>query len=192
MFDVDMRLRPSGSKGPVASQFRGFVAYHDQEAELWEHMALTRARPLAGDPGLSREVQEAITGLLARPRDRRRVFREVAAMRQVIEREKGEGDGWDLKIAPGGLIDLDFLAQALVLAHASERPDLVGLPTPAVFPAASMSGHLDPADAATLADGFRRRAWRSRAAGAPRRGARTGQADLPFGAARAVSAYSGS
>ncbi len=152
LFDIDMRLRPSGTKGPVASQFSGFAAYYEGEAELWEHMALTRARVIAGTPALNVRVREAVAAILWRPRDRAAVFREVAAMRALVAREKGEGaaDRRDLKLAPGGLLDLDFLAQALVLSGASEHPALVGRSTSSVLSEAGRLGLLDAADAATL------------------------------------------
>ncbi len=114
LYEVDLRLRPQGGKGPVASQFRGFVNYQKSEAELWEHMALTRARVIAGDERVrSARRRTTIADILATPRDPAHVFKEVAAMRELIAQEKGDDDPWDLKLARGGLTDLDFIAQAL-------------------------------------------------------------------------------
>ncbi|HEV7874843.1 MAG TPA: bifunctional [glutamine synthetase] adenylyltransferase/[glutamine synthetase]-adenylyl-L-tyrosine phosphorylase, partial [Enterovirga sp.] len=79
---------------------------------------------------------------------------EVAGMRDLIAREKGEGDGWDLKLAPGGLMDLDFIAQALVLVHAHRHP-LAGLPTQAVLVRAGELGLVDVETSATLVDAHR-------------------------------------
>ena len=93
--------------------------------------------------------------MIGRPREAEDVFRDVAAMRGLIEKEKGRGGPWDLKIAPGGLIDLDFLAQAIVLADASRQPGLAGLSAPAVFEAAAASGRLEAADARTLVEAHR-------------------------------------
>src|SRR5579872_3618367 len=69
LYDVDLRLRPSGRKGPLATQFRGFAAYQRHEAEAWEHMALTRARPIAGDAELAKEIDRTVGGVLRKARD---------------------------------------------------------------------------------------------------------------------------
>jgi glutamate-ammonia-ligase adenylyltransferase len=150
LYEVDLRLRPQGGKSPLATQFRGFTAYQASDAEMWEHMALTRARPLAGDESLGAEAAGAIREVLTLPRDRAHVYREVRSMRALIAREKGEGDPFDVKLAAGGLTDLDFLAQALQLAHAHRHPELAGLPTARVLEAAAPLGLLDEADARLL------------------------------------------
>jgi glutamate-ammonia-ligase adenylyltransferase len=155
LYDVDLRLRPQGGKGPLASQFRGFVSYQRTEAELWEHMALTRARVLAADDGFGEELQSALRDILAKERDPKHVFGEVRIMRDLIAKEKGEDDPWDLKLAAGGLTDLDFLAQALVLAHAHRHPSLIRLSTAATFAEAQQRGLLDASDARDLIDAHR-------------------------------------
>jgi glutamate-ammonia-ligase adenylyltransferase len=155
LYEVDLRLRPSGSKGPIATQLSAFTAYHARDAELWEQMALTRARPLAGDAGLCAIVRETLREILARPRDRASVFSEIAAMRSLIAAEKGEGDGWDLKLAAGGLTDLDFLVQAIVLSEANAHPDLVGLAADAVLVRADEIGGLPPGAAPVLLEARR-------------------------------------
>ncbi len=152
LYEVDLRLRPAGNKGPVATQFRGFLAYQREEAELWEHMALTRARVICGDPDFAAEAQAVIAETIGLERDPAMVAREAHAMRALIARQKGEGDAYDLKLAPGGLTDLDFIAQTLVLSHARRHPNLVGLPPGEVFPAAAAAGLLDERDAALLSD----------------------------------------
>jgi glutamate-ammonia-ligase adenylyltransferase len=126
LYEVDMRLRPSGSKGPVATQFRSFLAYHEGEAETWERMALTRARAIAGDPDFAREAEAAIAAILRRPRAAPALAGDIVAMRSLIAEEKGDDGPWDLKMAPGGLVDLEFIAQYLMLAHAASDPDIVG------------------------------------------------------------------
>ena len=140
LYEVDLRLRPQGGKGPVASQFRGFVQYQTSEAELWEHMALTRARVIAGDTPFGERVETAITNILAAPRDAATVFKQVTEMRELIAQEKGDDDPWDLKLARGGLTDLDFIAQGLVLAHPDKIDTQPGASTPQVIAAASESG----------------------------------------------------
>jgi glutamate-ammonia-ligase adenylyltransferase len=155
LYQVDMRLRPSGNKSPAATQFSGFEAYHQGEAEIWEEMALTRARVVAGDVGLAARAQAAIAAILKRERDPAKVAAAVLEMRQLIAKEKGEGDPWDLKLAAGGLTDLDFLAQFLVLAHASRHDGLPAPDTATVFEAARAAGLLTPADAGFLIEAHR-------------------------------------
>jgi [glutamine synthetase] adenylyltransferase / [glutamine synthetase]-adenylyl-L-tyrosine phosphorylase len=152
LYDVDLRLRPQGGKGPVASQFRGFVAYQQSEADLWEHMALTRARVLAGDEAFGKRVTEAVTAIIDTPRTAAAVFPEVRAMRDLIAREKGDADPWDLKLARGGLTDLDFIAQALTLAYGAQHPALFGHPTETTFLVAREAGLLSEPDARLLVD----------------------------------------
>jgi glutamate-ammonia-ligase adenylyltransferase len=152
LYDVDLRLRPQGGKGSVAAQFKGFVAYQQSEAELWEHMALTRARVLAGDESFGADVAQAVKDILTTARDPKQVFKEVRAMRELIAQEKGDDDPWDLKLARGGLTDLDFLAQGLVLAYASSHPSLIGLSTEGTFAEAQVRGLLPEADARALTE----------------------------------------
>ena len=156
LYEVDLRLRPGGGQGPVAVQCRSFRSYHAEEAELWEHMALTRARVVAGDAGLGAALDAEIRALVARPRDPAEVRRAVREMRALVEREKGHRGPLDLKLAPGGLLDLDFLAQALVLGLAHRRPDLVGLGAGAVFAKAAAHGDLPRPDAESLSEAYRR------------------------------------
>ena len=118
LYDIDLRLRPSGRKGPVATSLAGFVAYQMGDAETWEHMALTRARAVAGDRSLCIEVETAIDGILAVPRSRARIARDVIAMRRLVAKEKGDARVWDLKQARGGLLDVEFTAQFIILVHA--------------------------------------------------------------------------
>jgi glutamate-ammonia-ligase adenylyltransferase len=155
LYEVDMRLRPSGTKGPVASQYHGFLAYHRSEAELWEHMALTRARPVAGNSNLAEKAMAAIRDVVAAPRPAAEVYGQVADMRELVAREKGEEDPWNLKLAAGGIMDLDFLAQALVLAQSHAHRGLLGLGTPAVIAEAGRAGLLDPDSSTRLSDAYR-------------------------------------
>jgi glutamate-ammonia-ligase adenylyltransferase len=155
LYEVDLRLRPQGGKGPVASQFRGFLNYQQTEAELWEHMALTRARVLVADREFGPRVEAAIKDIVGASRDRSKVVREVRAMRELIAQEKGDDNPWDLKLARGGLTDLDFIAQALVLAHGAENQVLIGLPAEEVFAQAQKAGVLGEGDARALTDAHR-------------------------------------
>ena len=115
LYELDLRLRPSGNKGPVATHFAAFSKYQRTDAWTWEHMALTRARAVAGDAGLAAAVDAEIERILSLPRDRAKIAKEASDMRALIEKEKPPHDKWDLKLIPGGLIDLEFIAQYAVL-----------------------------------------------------------------------------
>ncbi len=115
LYEVDMRLRPSGNKGPVATRLRAFAKYQFEEAWTWEHMALTRARLIAGDAELMDATRAVIAAVLAKPREEAKTAKDVAEMRAMISKEKPPRDIWDLKLIPGGLIDIEFIAQHLAL-----------------------------------------------------------------------------
>ncbi len=140
LYEVDMRLRPSGRKGPLATQFSAFVLYQRDEAETWEHMALTRARVIAGDASLAADVARAIRDTLTRRRDPAAVAREVAKMRALIAQEKGDRDPWDLKLVRGGLMDIEFVAQYATLAFAHARPDILDVSTRRTIDKAGRAG----------------------------------------------------
>lgn len=115
LYEVDMRLRPSGNKGPVATRINAFARYQREEAWTWEHMALTRARPIAGDESLMQEAEAIIGEIVAMKRDRARIARDVAEMRALIDQEKPPSGPFDFKLIPGGLIDMEFIAQFLAM-----------------------------------------------------------------------------
>jgi len=155
LYDVDLRLRPSGRKGPLATQLSAFSLYQREEAETWEHMALTRARVIAGDAGLAREIAGVVAATLRARREPHKLARDVRQMRELIAREKGESDPWDLKLISGGLIDIEFAAQYLTLAHAHERPELLDVSTRATLARAGELGLISSDDAAALVDAHR-------------------------------------
>ena len=101
LYDVDMRLRPSGGKGPLATQFSSFIDYQSKEAETWEHMALTRARPIAGDRRLGEQTKEAIHALLTRRRGDG-LRHDVAEMRRLIAPRKATATRGISSLRPGG------------------------------------------------------------------------------------------
>jgi glutamate-ammonia-ligase adenylyltransferase len=125
LYQVDMRLRPSGDQGPIASALAGFRKYQESDAWTWEHMALTRARAIAGPPALSRAIGAAIRAALARPRDPVKLVKDVAEMRRRVEREFPARGPFDVKYARGGLLDCDFIAQYLQLRHGCDRPEVL-------------------------------------------------------------------
>jgi glutamate-ammonia-ligase adenylyltransferase len=155
LYEVDLRLKPDASKSPPATQFSTLIDYHRQGAETWELMALTKARVVAGDDALARRLRDHIAATLARPRDPHRVAADARAMRATLAKEKGAEDGWDLKRAAGGLTDLDFLAQWLVLAHAHAHRELLRTRADEIIASASDIGLLATADAQTLIAAWR-------------------------------------
>ena len=121
LYEVDMQLRPTGSKGPVAVSFAAFEDYYDREAETWELLALTRARVVwATSDAFAAQAAAAIDDALRRPRDPKRTAVDVREMRELMERERPPKGAWDLKLSPGGLVDVEFAAQHLQLIHAAE------------------------------------------------------------------------
>ncbi len=115
LYEVDMRLRPSGNKGPVATRINSFEKYQREEAWTWEHMALSRARLICGDANLTEAAERIISDVLSQKRDTAKVARDVGEMRELIDKEKAPENGWDLKLIPGGVIDIEFIAQYLAL-----------------------------------------------------------------------------
>ncbi|MEW9806786.1 bifunctional [glutamine synthetase] adenylyltransferase/[glutamine synthetase]-adenylyl-L-tyrosine phosphorylase [Mesorhizobium sp. ZMM04-5] len=115
LYELDLRLRPSGNKGPVATHVDAFRKYQRNDAWTWEHMALTRARVVAGDADLGAEIEADVVEILSLPRDGAKIAAEAAEMRALILEEKPPRDEWDVKLAPGGLIDLEFIAQVATL-----------------------------------------------------------------------------
>ena len=150
LYEVDMRLRPSGQKGPVATQLTSFVDYQAKEAWTWEHMALTRARVVSGPPALAAKVEAAIRDVLVRPRDRARIAADVRDMRQRIVAEKGTDNIWDLKQVRGGLVDLEFMAQYLQLVGAASHPDVLDQNTMHAFRKLERAGLLSGEHAGVL------------------------------------------
>lgn len=112
LYEVDMRLRPTGSKGPVSVRLSTFDAYYAKEAETWEFMVLTRARVVwASDPAFGEGVAAAIEAALRRPRPGVDVAADVRRMRGLMDRERRPHGFWDLKLSPGGQVDAEFAAQ---------------------------------------------------------------------------------
>src|SRR4051794_14001627 len=150
LYDIDMRLRPSGRAGPLASHIESFAHYQEREAWTWEHMALTRARVISASPAFRSRIERVIRDALARARETSGTAMDVADMRRAIAMEKGEDDLWDLKYASGGLVDIDFIAQYLQLVHAAEKPDILDVSTLQVLDHAARLGVLSQSDAEIL------------------------------------------
>lgn len=142
LYEVDMRLRPSGNAGPLATSFEAFAKYHDESAWTWEHMALTRARCITGDPQLCARLGDLLQRILTRPRDLAALYGDVADMRKRIEKEHGQASPWAVKHVRGGLVDIEFIAQCLQLHHAAERPSILRADTKAALIALGKAGIL--------------------------------------------------
>jgi len=150
LYDVDMRLRPSGNKGPIATSLESFRLYHKSEAWTWEHMALTRARIIVADPAMRAAVRRAIRATLTRARDPETLRADVADMRLRMATEHKAATPWQVKHRRGGLVDIEFVAQYLQLRWAAEHPSILKGATAAVLAEARALGLLKDADAAIL------------------------------------------
>jgi [glutamine synthetase] adenylyltransferase / [glutamine synthetase]-adenylyl-L-tyrosine phosphorylase len=150
LYQVDMRLRPSGQAGPLATQLGSFVHYQENEAWTWEHMALTRARVITGSPDFGRDVDAVIKDILRRPRDAALIAGDVVEMRGAIATEKGDANPWDLKYVKGGLVDLEFIAQYLQLVHAHAEPSILDTSTARVLDIARQLKLISVEDAEVL------------------------------------------
>ncbi len=119
LYKVDMRLRPSGRAGPIATTLAAFRRYQTDEAWTWEHMALTRARVIAGSEPLGGEVASAIADVLAAPHDAAGVRKDAAAMRRRLAEahETAAAHPWEVKLGPGRMMDIELLAQTGALIH---------------------------------------------------------------------------
>ncbi len=117
MYALDMRLRPSGNKGPIAVSLESFKHYHEWDAWTWERMALTRARVVAGPTDLRRRVGLAIEAAIRRQQEPDRIRMNATTMRERMSRELRPHGPWDVKLRPGGLVDIEFIAQSLQLLY---------------------------------------------------------------------------
>ncbi len=115
LYEVDVRLRPSGRQGPVATSIESFRNYQSHEAWTWEHLALTRARVLAGDPGLATEVEAFRREIITEKGQGAAVLQDVADMRARLAEAKPGAGGWDAKFGPGRMMDIELLAQTVAL-----------------------------------------------------------------------------
>ncbi len=145
LYPVDMRLRPSGKSGPVAVRLDGFLNYQEKEAWTWEHLALTRARPIAGPAALQSRLREQIRQVLTLPHDREKVASDVHEMRAMIQKEKGTSELWHTKNHEGGLVDAEFIVQFLQIVHAAREPAILSQNTVEAVQNLIKAGILNPA-----------------------------------------------
>ncbi len=150
LFEIDMRLRPSGNAGPLASELEGFLRYQRQDAWAWEHLALTRSRIVAGPSALSQDIMQGIEAILSAKRKPGELARALVDIRAKIAASHPPRDAFDVKYSSGSLIDLDFLAQYILLCHAHDYPELAANQSIAIFEQAAALGILETADAERL------------------------------------------
>jgi len=125
LFDIDLRLRPQGGSGLLVSSIDAFRRYQRESAWTWEHQALTRARFCAGEAAVGAAFEEERRAILRMRRDEAKLQEDVLSMReQLLQGHPNESDLFDLKHDRGGMIDIEFIVQMLVLAHAHGRPEL--------------------------------------------------------------------
>lgn len=158
LYEVDTRLRPSGSSGPLVSSLTAFALYQHDAAWTWEHQALARARGVAGDPALIARFEQIRREALSAPREPQSLRGEVREMRQRMRRElsRGSEDKFDLKQDPGGIADIEFMVQYAVLAWAHAHPFLLDFTDTIRLLERLAEASLMPAqDARLLADAYR-------------------------------------
>jgi len=127
LYEVDMRLRPSGASGLLVSDIRAFDEYQREDAWTWEHQALVRARVVGGDPELAARFEVVRREVLSRVRDGAALRQEVREMRERMRQElvRGGADQFDIKQGAGGIADIEFMVQYGVLRWAHEHPELL-------------------------------------------------------------------
>jgi glutamate-ammonia-ligase adenylyltransferase len=150
LYDVDLRLRPSGRSGPVATALDSFTIYQRKEAWTWEHMALTRARVVSAPSEFGRRIERFIHEILCMKREPQKIVGDIREMMSLIAKEKGSAGHWDLKYTSGGLVDIEFIVQFLSLTHASSTPEILNTNTIRVLEQAQKLGVLRAADGELL------------------------------------------
>ena len=152
LYEVDLKLRPFGSDGAVAVSLKALADYYAKDAETWELLALTRARVAwTTSEAFGAEVAALVATVLKAPRDRAAIAADTRAMRRLMDKERPPKGLWDLKLSPGGLVDIEFAAQFLQIVSAEVGGPLVRHTGEAL---AACAGLADEADLATLRDAW--------------------------------------
>jgi glutamate-ammonia-ligase adenylyltransferase len=154
LYTTDLRLRPSGNKGPIATSLVAFDRYQAQAAWTWEHMALTRARVVTGTPKLQQAIRAVVNRTLTAERDAAKLIIDVADMRDRLAAHHRVQSGWDVKHRRGGLVDVEFITQYLQLRWAHRHPEILRTNLGEALEQAGALGLLTLTDADTL-----HRAW---------------------------------
>lgn len=154
LYEIDTRLRPSGNAGLLAIHIDTYLAYLQHEAWTWEHQALVRARLIVGSPDFEQRFGQIRQHILSLPRDQLKLRQEVLDMRQKLRQHHGESTA-DVKHSIGGIVDLEFISQYLVLAHAAEYPALYEYSDNIrILAAAAQAGLLSEEQAQALAEAY--------------------------------------
>jgi [glutamine synthetase] adenylyltransferase / [glutamine synthetase]-adenylyl-L-tyrosine phosphorylase len=156
VFRVDLGLRPEGHKGPLAVSLGGLKDYYQHRGRLWERQSLLRARPVAGDPELVARVMQVIRAFAYDAPLSPDAIKEITSMRRRIERERTQdgAERWDIKVGFGGLVDIEFVAQAYQLYYGGTLPTLRFLSTWNLLEALAQEGLLRREDSHTLQDAY--------------------------------------
>jgi glutamate-ammonia-ligase adenylyltransferase len=145
LYDIDTRLRPSGTDGMLAVSLESFARYQREQAWTWEHMALLRARPVFGSPAARADLREVIEQTLRQQRDPQALIAESARMRAEIARHKRPSGPFDIKLGPGGLVDLEFAVHTLQLRHGIGLDPHLEVALAALHEAGLVDSDIDPA-----------------------------------------------
>lgn len=154
LYEVDVQLRPSGRAGPVAVKMSSFENYYRDDAWTWEFMALTRIRPVTGDEELGRRIVDVTRNALRLKAADPKITEDVSDMRRRMARERPSRSKWDVKLAPGGLVDIEFVIQHAILTSAADVPGAVIPTSMDAIHALRDAGRLSAEDAAVLVEGL--------------------------------------
>ncbi|MCH2547585.1 MAG: bifunctional [glutamine synthetase] adenylyltransferase/[glutamine synthetase]-adenylyl-L-tyrosine phosphorylase [Alphaproteobacteria bacterium] len=153
LYEIDTRLRPLGSDGPLAASFEAYSQYFETSAWTFEYMALTRARAIISPTALKADIEYVIHNMLTSARDAQRIRADVHAMRQKVEQGLHTTNPWNIKYIRGGLMDIDFIAQYFQLLHGNRYPEILSPSSQAVFVQLELLGILDKKTAEILKQG---------------------------------------
>ncbi|MDO4904351.1 MAG: bifunctional [glutamate--ammonia ligase]-adenylyl-L-tyrosine phosphorylase/[glutamate--ammonia-ligase] adenylyltransferase [Lautropia sp.] len=158
LFEVDLRLRPNGNAGMLVSSRQAFEVYQQEAAWVWEHQALTRARHCAGTPSIGRFFETLRAGILAKARDQAPLAEEIRSMRRKMHDGHPNDSGlFDIKHDPGGMVDIEFMVQYLVLAFSHRFPELLdNKGNIELLRRASAAGLIRPEQGYVIGDAYRR------------------------------------
>lgn len=142
LYDVDMRLRPSGNDGSLSTQFKSLDIYFDKTAQNWEYMALTRARVIMAEPEFAKNINDLIHKKLTKPHNKQVLADDIIHLQQRIAKQHSIANKWKVKYARGGIIDAEFIAQFLQLSYGNSYPTILDTDTIAVFRKCAIEGIL--------------------------------------------------
>ena len=154
LFEVDTRLRPSGNAGPLVVTLKTFTEYYQDpnRAWTWEHMALTRARPIVCPPEMLKPLKKAIVDTLTLKRDQEELLNRVAKMRHKMRKEFTTNNVWSVKHAVGGLVDMEFICQYLMLKYGQSDKDIFSPYLDEAFEKMEEKGYIPEGTAKTIAE----------------------------------------